>query len=239
MNFLAVGDWGERGSPPQRRVAAAMAAAAESQKSDFIISLGDNFYSKGVASVTDPHWQESFENVYAAASLQVPWYPILGNHDRNGEAMAQVAYSQLSNRWRMPGPYYWHGEPLSDGSRADFFFLDTSMIIEENSGIHSIVPGDDADDQMAWLEQALGASTASWKIVVGHHPIFSGGPHGGAPELLRLVKPLLDRHRVAVYLGGHDHNMQHVVKDNVHYVTCGTGATLRPARQVDGTVFHG
>ena len=79
---------------------------------------------------------------------------------------------------------------------------------------------------MAWLEQALGASTAPWKIVVGHHPIFSGGPHWGAPELLRLVKPMLDRHRVAAYLGGHDHNMQHVVKDNVHYVTCGTGATL-------------
>jgi acid phosphatase len=72
---------------------------------------------------------------------------------------------------------------------------------------------------------------------VGHHPLFSGGPHGGAPELVKLVKPILDRHRVAIYLGGHDHNMQHVVKDNIHYMTCGTGATLRPARQIDGTVF--
>ena len=40
---------------------------AESQRPDFIISLGDNFYSKGVASVTDSHWQESFENVYSGA----------------------------------------------------------------------------------------------------------------------------------------------------------------------------
>ena len=29
--------------------------------------------------------------------------------------------------------------------------------------------------QMAWLEQKLGASQAAWKIVVGHHPVYSVG----------------------------------------------------------------
>lgn len=237
LTLLAVGDWGTRGSDRQRRVARAMDSVAERETARFIISLGDNFYTKGVASVTDPHWQESFEQVYTAPSLQVPWYPVLGNHDRNGEAMAQVAYSQLSNRWRMPAPYYWHGEKLADASRADFFFLDTSMIVQENSGLRELVPGDDADDQISWLGHALAASKARWKIVVGHHPIYSGGPHGGSPELLRLVKPLLEQHRVAAYLGGHDHNMQLIVRDNIHYVTCGAGATLKAAKPVDGTAF--
>lgn len=237
LNFIAFGDWGTRGSSSQLRIAAAMADAAAACDARYVVALGDNFYADGVASISDPHWQESFEQVYTQPSLQVPWYPILGNHDHNGAPMAQIAYTQVSNRWRMPAPFYRQREPLADGSFVDLFFLDTTRIVEAHAGLGQLVPNDIADDQIAWLDLALGASTARWKIVVGHHPVYSGGPHGSTSELVRIVKPLLDRHRVAAYLSGHDHNMQHVVRDGIHYAVCGAGSSLRAPKAMDGTVF--
>ena len=72
-SFLAVGDWGRRGDRDQSRVAEAMAKAATEIGSRFVISAGDNFYPAGVQSAFDTHWKASFEDVYAAASLQTPW----------------------------------------------------------------------------------------------------------------------------------------------------------------------
>lgn len=46
---------------------------------------------------------------------------------------------------------------------------------------------------LAELEAALSESRASWKLVVGHHPVRSNGiEHGGTPELRREnAKPLI------------------------------------------------
>ena len=234
LSFVAIGDWGFDGSPSQRRVAAAMGQTAAAIGSRFVISLGDNFYEDGVGRFDDPRWRTAFDDVYAAPALATPWNVVLGNHDRRGNAMAQVAHSDVDGRWHMPAPYFKRRETLADGSAADFFYLDTTWIWSE---LGAEPPGDDADDQLAWLDQALAASQAPWKIVVGHHPVFSGGYHGNTPGLVRAVKPMLERHGVAAYLNGHDHDLQHIVVDGIHYVTCGTGADARPTSVVDGSLF--
>ena len=81
MNFLVFGDWGRNGEKDQADVAREMGVVAKKIDAQFILAVGDNFYEDGVASVDDPQWQSSFEQVYTAESLQVPWYAILGNHD--------------------------------------------------------------------------------------------------------------------------------------------------------------
>ena len=77
VSFLLMGDWGQA-NQNQALVAAQMADYARNASADFVVALGDNFYEDGVASDTDPQWENTFRNVYYHASLQIPWYAILG-----------------------------------------------------------------------------------------------------------------------------------------------------------------
>lgn len=245
--FLLVGDWGVEGEEFQRQVADKMGREGASRNCRFVVSLGDNFYDSGVSSTDDEAWQKSFEQIYTAPSLQVPWYAVLGNHDYHGNPQAQIDYTRKSARWRMPARYFRHSEVTADGSTVDLFFLDTNDI-EENYVIHH--SGDDDEEnrreiaeaqanvaQLGWLEEGLATSKADWKLVFGHHPILSGGEHGPTKELVLAVKPLLERHGVAAYFNGHDHDLQHIVNGSVHYVGCGAGARTRSVSAVEGTLF--
>src|SRR6187549_3810882 len=80
LNFIVFGDWGRNGDNYQREVAAGMGKAAHDLDASFVIATGDNFYPYGVKSTQDYQWIGSFESIYTAQSLQVRWFPVLGNH---------------------------------------------------------------------------------------------------------------------------------------------------------------
>jgi hypothetical protein len=44
------------------------------------VLAGDNFYPSGLNSTNDVLFTQSFSDIYADASLQVPWHAVLGNH---------------------------------------------------------------------------------------------------------------------------------------------------------------
>ena len=239
LNFVAVGDWGREGAEHQRDVAAVMGAAAAAAGSAFTISTGDNFYENGVASIADPQWRSSFEDVYTHPALQSRWYTVLGNHDYRGTPQAEIDYARGSPRWFMPARYY----TASPAPFVDLFFLDTSPLVNSyrakvHSRIAENVASQDTGAQLAWLDAALGKSTAAWKIVVGHHTIRSGGSeHGDTPEMVAQVLPILQRHRVPVYLNGHEHDLQHISRDGLDYFCSGAGSQVRPTGPVEGTKF--
>jgi tartrate-resistant acid phosphatase type 5 len=236
--FVVLGDWGRDGVSTQRKVAEQMGKAAAASSSKFVLAVGDNFYEDGVQSVDDPHFHASFEDVYTAPSLQTPWHAILGNHDYHGNVDAQIAYSGKSSRWHMPARYYTRSEVLPGGGTADFFFLDTSPFVTRYLGSKTKVDGQDPKAQLAWFEAALKQSTARWKIVAGHHPVFSGGSdHGNTPELIRDFKPLLEQYGVTAYFFGHDHDLQHIVVNGVNYFGCGAGSETRPTSMIEGSRF--
>jgi acid phosphatase len=238
LSFLVVGDWGKPDlGADALAVATQMGKEAEEIDANFVISTGDNFYENGVQSVNDPLWQTAFEKVYSAVSLQVPWYVVLGNHDYDGEPNAELAYALTSSRWTIPSRYYAIQKVVSGHASADFFFLDTNMLADVNLANFWLDAGVDAKEQLDWLDTMLAASRATWKIVVGHHPIYSGGEHGDTPALREALLPLLKRHLVRVYINGHDHNLEHIERDGVHFLTSGSGAEQTPARPVDGTLF--
>jgi len=239
LSFLVLGDWGRDGDQHQRDVAQQMGRVAAETDAAFVVSTGDNFYGKGVTSTSASQWETSFENIYSHASLQVPWYAVLGNHDHKGDPSAEVEYSKVSKRWRMPSRWFNQPFKLPGGGSAEFFFLDTQSFVEggRHDRKHSDAGLQSKAAQLSWLESGLASSKADWKIVVGHHPVYSEGKHGDTPELIRDVKPLLERYGVQVYMNGHDHDMQHIVVNGVAYLTSGAGSKTRPTRSGPNTRF--
>ncbi|KQM98274.1 metallophosphoesterase [Sphingomonas sp. Leaf25] len=240
-SFAVLGDWG-RDTPEQHHVAAAMGRAAAAARSDFVLAIGDNFYSDGVESVDDPLWQSVFEGVYTHPALQVPWYALLGNHDYRGNPQAQVDYAATSKRWRMPARYYRVADPALARADVELLAIDTSPFVERyrsNDGvIGSNTRSQDTDAQLAWLDATLAGSRAKWKVVTGHHPIRSGGSgHGDQPEIIARVLPILKRHGVQAYIAGHDHDLQHIRRDGIDMIQCGGGMEARPVVAVEGTRF--
>ncbi len=241
LTFLLLGDWGRKGEPDQAAVARQMGICGKKIEAKFVVAVGDNFYEDGVASVTDAHWQKSFEKVYTAPALDVPWWAVLGNHDYHGNCNAQIEYTHSSKakassrRWNMPARYYPRTEKINaakgDAANAvDFFYIDTTPMAGLDAGemtSHGNVKSQDLTKQMAWLQSALAASTAPWKIAVGHHPIYSGGEHGDTPYLVKHVLPLLEKHGVQVYFHGHDHDLQHLQAGKVNLFCTGGGSRPR------------
>jgi len=141
FDFLSIGDWGDSGA---KQVAPVMGK----YDPEFVLAIGDNFYSKGVKSVDDPQFQEKFNSTFTAPSLQVPWYVCSGNHDYAGgikSVDAEIEYSNVSSRWNFPSYYYskdWEGK---DGTTVTLVAIDTTRInsgndfvawdIESNTGV--------------------------------------------------------------------------------------------------------
>lgn len=227
--FMVIGDMGT-GRLDQHKVAAAMAIRAKSDHVDFILTVGDNFYEEGVSSVDDPQWKTKFEDVYADPALQLPIYPSLGNHDHRGNVNAQIEYSQRNKNWRMPAQYYTFTHTLVDETTVQYFAIDSDPFLMQ---------GPEAAAQLTWLDHELGKSGARWKFVYGHHPLYSHV--GRARELERrtmiaALEPLFTKHKVDVYLAGHDHTLE-LLKPiiGVHYVITGGGAGPDKAYAVEWT----
>lgn len=238
VQFIAVGDWGS-GGKGQRLIAEAMAEKAKRDSVWFVLVLGDNFYQDGVASIQDEQWKTKFEEMYWQPSLQIPFYAVLGNHDYRTNPQAQVDYTGLSSRWRMPARYYNFVRPIDSMYRIDFFCLDTYPL----SDLSSEDVGQSRDTagvlrQLQWLEEDLAGSTALWKIVMGHHALYSNGEHGNNKGLVTLLEPLFDRFDVDLYIAGHDHH-QELLKPvrGVEYIVSGGGSIHRDVTWRSNTIY--
>jgi acid phosphatase len=170
----------------------------------------------------------------------VPWYASLGNHDYVGNAQAEIEYTLISKRWKMPDRYYTHTEKINDTTDVLFVHIDTSPFITEyrnNDSTYHIL-GQDIHKQLRWIDSVLASSHAIWKIVVGHHPIYSSvGNHGNTKELIDNVLPLLQKYGVRIYLCGHEHFLQYLVHGAINFFVVGGGSVSRPISDRDDVKF--
>lgn len=243
LNFLVLGDWGRKGEYNQTEVAKQMGRVGEGLNIEFVISAGDNFYDSGLTGVDDIQFDESFRNIYTAPSLQTTWYTILGNHDYMGDVLAQLdeALVKRDSRWFCKREFQLQRTLCASRSQGvchsvvDFFFIDTSPFVNEYWAPQQTVPFDwrgllpreqQLQKQLQDLDQALRNSSAAWKIVVGHHTIRSVGHHGDTVDLLETVLPVLEANNVDMYINGHDHNVQHIKREDskIHFITSGGGS---------------
>ncbi len=204
VRIVGMGDFGE-GSQAQRDVAAAMVAMGKSRAFDFGLTFGDNFYPSGMTGPDDTRWRDWWERLYGP--LGIVFYPSLGNHEWYSDdgAVAEVDYRSAT--WRFPAPYY-----SFTAGPVQFFAVDTTEISEA---------------QLLWLDKAVGASTARWKVVYGHHPIFAPERNAKAGMYMKYMQARLwpvIRGRVDAYLCGHQHAMAHMdPRDGVHFFMSGGG----------------
>ncbi|MFN0087870.1 MAG: metallophosphoesterase [Blastocatellia bacterium] len=208
IRVLAFGDFGT-GSKEQKQTAAAMLRFHGQTPFDFAVTLGDNFYGSGMESTADPRWKSWWDELYDP--LGIRFYATLGNHDWGlaDSPAAEILYSRQSPSWRMPAPYYTY-----TAGPVQFFAMDTNEVSEA---------------QLLWLKDGLEKSRARWKLVYGHHPVYSHGAHRDNPGLILRLLPVL-KGRADVYLAGHDHDLQHLkAEDGVHFfISGGGGAGIRP-----------
>ncbi|MFM7314361.1 MAG: metallophosphoesterase [Cyanobium sp.] len=203
LHWLATADSGS-GDRNQIAIGAAMAALHQRDPVDLVVMAGDNIYDQGDIREVGAKFERPYRELLRAG---VPFHAVLGNHDiRTGNGAGQLAYPGLGMKGR------WYS--LRRGP-VEFFMHETNV---------------DWPQQRAWLKAALAASRAPWKVLVGHHPIYSAGFYGDDREAISRLGPLLQRHGVQLYINGHDHHYERSRPiDGTTYLTVGNGgATLRP-----------
>lgn len=243
VTLMVANDLGRNGAYEQRPIAATMGKVAEEMGPDAVMAIGDTFHYMGVQSVSDPLWYTNFELIYNHPELQVPWHPVLGNHEYRGNSQAVIDYSNISRRWEMPSRYYTKVYADShDGTTVRLVFIDTAPLINKyrNDKVdYPDVCNQDMDRQLAWLDSILGSAKEDWVIVAGHHPIYaetSKSP-GERTDLQKRVEPILKRHKVNLAIGGHVHNFQHIRHDGIDYVVNSSGSQSRKVKPIPETLF--
>lgn len=247
LNFVVLGDFGRFGQYYQQPVAEQMGKAAMTLESDFTICVGDNFYPNGVQSTQDHQWVSSFENVYTNMSLHSNWYVALGNHDYRGNLQAQLDYTKISRRWQMPDKYYSETFTLDNGEKVLMVVMDTNPYIDsyhKPGMMQQNIIAQDTLAQTQWLHQTLKNTDVKvkWKIVVGHHPLYSGGKRKTNPDTIQFKErfaDVFDKYKVDAYICGHEHDLQ-IIKPKGRYTTqflSGAASEVRPTGQTEGTLF--
>lgn len=166
---------------------------------------------------------------------RVPFYPVLGNHERN----ADYYYRYMD----LPAPEYYYSFQYGN---AMFFMLDSNKKVDEES------------EQYVWLEKQLqalqerekaGTSDMVWKFVSYHHPSYSSdeddygnlwkGKSTWGDMRIRPMTKLFDRYAMDVVWNGHIHSYERtwpILNGNVseesgtvYMVTGGGGGGLEQA----------
>jgi calcineurin-like phosphoesterase family protein len=183
------------GGDAQQGVAAAMDRWAASHRVDALVTTGDNVYEEGEPK----RFGAQLDRPYQRLRRGRPLWVTLGNHDVAGgheeDQLRHLGLPELPYVKELPG--------------VQLLFLDGN---------------EPDDDQAAWLADRLAEPGPPFRVVVFHQPAWSCSVHGSTDEIDELWVPVLEDHRVALVLNGHDHNYQRFVSDaGVTYVVTGGG----------------
>lgn len=220
QRFAVLADTGT-GSLKQYSVGRALTQYHTKNPFDTILLAGDNIYTNGEFTKIKPVFAIPYQDLLQRG---VKFYASLGNHDvRTMNGDLQVAYPEFNMQGQR---YYTHGQ-----GDVRFFVLNTNDIVNPQSP--------ERVKQLDWLDRALASSKAKWNIVYGHHNIYSAGVYEVNKLMEKDVTPILKKHKVRLWINGHDHNYQRSIPiDGTTYMVCGGGgAGLYPVKPQSWTAF--
>ncbi|GAB4137486.1 MAG: hypothetical protein Tsb0016_02740 [Sphingomonadales bacterium] len=176
-------------------------------------------------------------------------YALLGNHDwhlSRPAAVAQMRYLQKHPNFTMPG-FFYRATPAGMDGFVELFVIDTEMLLASTTVYQDkldadgreirtdavetwpdfVKPANKSERQMvSWLSEALATSSAHWKLVIGHHALWSGG--GSKFEKAHALRALLMDslcHYADAYISGDDHMLE-VYQDDCGADEASAGAPL-------------
>jgi tartrate-resistant acid phosphatase type 5 len=220
----------------QMPTVAAMKSYCAQHTCNFAVMLGDNIYPDGAMANADDaeRFRDVFTTPYGSLVKERDFriYGVLGNHDwhtsRDG-ALVQVRFLETTPPFFMDGLFY-RVVPAASQGEVEIFALDTQVLLAATKTPEAVLaedasevqtddleyfepwsaPQNDAERNMVqWLETSLASSKARWKIVIGHHPLWStaGSKFQQARSLRRLILPALCRY-ADMYVAGHEHTLE-------------------------------
>lgn len=214
-----------------------LAELAWGQRPSFLLHPGDL-----VEVGPDPeNWSHQFFPSMNPLIRHVPFFPVLGNHERN----SHFYYDYVS----LPKPEYYYTFRFGN---AQFFMIDSNRNLDPDS------------EQYKWLEKQLSESDATWKVACHHHPPYSSDENdygnlwktnrGTRGDLnARQLVPLYEKYHVDIVWNGHIHSYERTwpirknqaVNDGgpIYMITGGGGGRLETAGPIRpffmNTVRHG
>jgi hypothetical protein len=241
-SVFLVGDAGLRGASDQvlaalrEEVTAASATLGSGHVT--VIFLGDNIYDNGLP---DENGTSAFNKAFALLEAQVnsanvnsgvAVYFVPGNHDwdhQGSQGLARIRRQTQelrkpgrSNVDMLPGDGCPGPSVRTAGNRLQILFLDTQWWLHkfERPKVDECSPGTETD-VTAEIEKILSNAGGRFSIVVAHHPMMSGGPHGtdsrpneqdqGDAENLHMRTSILGAFRPApplAWVSGHEHTLE-------------------------------
>lgn len=218
FNFVAIGDTRSRNNVHKKII-----EQVQKVNPRFIVNSGD-LVANGL-SMSD--W-ESFFEINEDFMRNTPYYPVLGNHEKDS-------------------PYYYDFFDLPNNERYYYFTVgDALFVVLDSEGLRTTIPAFTTDamqdtywhesgieymkTQKKWLEEVLKLNRqAGYVFVFQHLPLYS--VKKSRVEESKMVRKfwgtIFKKYGVQTFINGHDHHYHHAMDKGVHFITsAGAGAPL-------------
>jgi predicted phosphodiesterase len=190
----------------QHEIHRAVVARILASAPDLALHTGDL-----VADGDDPAQWDTFFEIERDLLVRTPFYPALGNHERNSPL--------YFGHFGLPGNERWY----------TFDYGNARFVCLEVDGSADYEPG---SEQYAWLEETLAANTQPWLFVFFHYPPYTSAEEAGYESSLRQsLVPLFEQYGVDAVFNGHKHNYERNEVNGITYVVTGGGGAPLYAMQ--------
>jgi len=163
-------------------------------------------------------WERFFE-VARKLLVRMVMYPAPGNHEYARLGQGAARFMQLFRPFA--------GKVTDDGAYYSFDVAGLHFVALDSNQYRS-------PRQAAWLDHDLGDARKRGMrglFVYAHAPPYTSGLHGDNAIAIQDYVPIMVRHKVTLFFGGHDHDYERGRVGEFDYiVTGGGGAELRAQR---------
>jgi tartrate-resistant acid phosphatase type 5 len=240
------------GELAQRRVGLGMASFVRHHGAPkAILVSGDVVYPHGLAGEADMK-MHAVMNRFPSQLFHTEWLATPGNHDCEGD-MSAFASPKLWPNFTVPrtqgeGLFGARSFALPGGAALRILFLDACVLVCSGQAAdprcrHGLQRFSQEDKyqrvrqaQLAYLDAMPPTPRGDVLLVMAHWPLYSFWGNGPTKVLHDELLPRLQRLRVSAYVSGHDHALQLIEAQGLHFIVSGAGGYGHHQKVADGPV---